>query len=419
MCHSTTTPSWRSICSRPRTSGVRATPPSTSAPMSSSWSVGCCSGCRSSASTRPAGGRRTGAGSPWSPWACRSAPPSPRSTAAGRCSPPLRWQPCSGSAWLSPDAATESLARRAAAPGRWSRRCRRCGCERAAVKGRPGSIDELQQRLADNAYLADRGLATGVFLALSLGQPLLVEGEAGVGKTELAKAMAAVLGVQLIRLQCYEGIDANQALYDWDYARQLVYLRTLQGPGDAGDVFSERFLVERPLLAALRAGDRAVLLIDEIDRADEEFEAFLLELLSDFQVTIPEIGPVRATRPPFVVLTSNRTRELHDALRRRCLYHWIEYPDLDREVEIVRARAPEIEASLAVDVSTATGRLRELDLVKRPGVAETIGWAKALAVLGRQLDASSAADTIGMVVKDHDDVQVVTERLDWVVDGDG
>jgi len=287
------------------------------------------------------------------------------------------------------------------------------------VTGLPGSIDELQQRLADNAYLADRGLATGVFLALSLGQPLLVEGEAGVGKTELAKAMAAVLGVQLIRLQCYEGIDANQALYDWDYARQLVYLRTLQEPGDAGDVFSERFLVERPLLAALHASDHAVLLIDEIDRADEEFEAFLLELLSDFQVTIPEIGPVRATRPPFVVLTSNRTRELHDALRRRCLYHWIEYPELNREVEIVRARAPEIEASLAVDVSTATGRLRELDLVKRPGVAETISWAKALGVLGRQLDASSAADTIGVVIKDHDDVHVVTERLDWVVDGDG
>ena len=289
----------------------------------------------------------------------------------------------------------------------------------AANAGRPGSIGEMQQRLAENAYLADRGLATSLFLALSLGQPLLVEGEAGVGKTELAKAMAAVLGVQLVRLQCYEGIDANQALYDWDYARQLVYLRTLQGPEDAGDVFSERFLVERPLLAALRAGDRAVLLIDEIDRADEEFEAFLLELLSDFQVTIPEIGPVRASKPPFVVLTSNRTRELHDALRRRCLYHWIDYPELAREVEIVRARAPEIEASLAGDVSAAAGRLRELDLVKRPGVAETISWAKALGVLGRQLDASSAADTIGVVIKDHDDVNVVTERLDWVVDGDG
>ena len=285
--------------------------------------------------------------------------------------------------------------------------------------GRPGSIDELQQRLADHAYLADRGLATALFLALSLEQPLLVEGEAGVGKTELAKAMAAVLGVQLVRLQCYEGIDANQALYDWDYARQLVHLRTLQGPDDAGDVFSERFLVERPLLAALRAGDRAVLLIDEVDRADEEFEAFLLELLSDFQVTIPEIGPVRATRPPFVVLTSNRTRELHDALRRRCRYHWIDYPELDREVAIVRARAPEIDTALARNVSTAARRLRELDLVKPPGVAETIGWARALAVLGSQLDATSAADSIGVVVKDHDDVQLVTERLNWVVDGDG
>src|SRR3954471_564951 len=289
---------------------------------------------------------------------------------------------------------------------------------------RPDTVAELAQLLRGGGYLADRGLSTALFVALSLDRPILIEGEVGVGKTEVAKTLAAVFGRRLIRLQCYEGIDAHQALYEWDYARQMLQIRALSERQLAGDdavdqLFGPKFLLERPLLDALRAGDRAVLLIDEIDRADDEFEAFLLELLSDFQITIPEIGPVRATRPPFVVLTSNRTRELHDALRRRCLYHWIDYPELEREVEIVRARAPQIDASLAVDVSTATGRLRELDLVKRPGVAETIGWAKALAVLGRQLDASSAADTIGVVVKDHDDVQVVTERLDWVVDGDG
>jgi len=283
---------------------------------------------------------------------------------------------------------------------------------------RPQSIDELRERLAAQSYLADRGLATALFLALSLGQPLLVEGEAGVGKTELAKALAAVLGADLVRLQCYEGIDANQALYEWDYARQLVHLRTVHGEHEAQDVFGERFLFERPLLAAVRKGDRAVLLVDEIDRADEEFEAFLLELLSEFQVTIPEIGPVRAERPPVVVLTSNRTRELHDALRRRCLYHWIDYPELDREVEIVRVRAPEVDAALAARVSAAARRIRELDLVKRPGVAETIGWARALAVLGSQLDAATAADSLGAVVKDHDDVATVTERLAWVLDGD-
>jgi MoxR-like ATPase len=283
---------------------------------------------------------------------------------------------------------------------------------------RPQSIVELRDRLAAESYLADRGLATALFLALSLGQPLLVEGEAGVGKTELAKALAAVLDAELVRLQCYEGIDANQALYEWDYARQLVHLRTVHGEQDAQDVFSERFLLERPLLTAVRKGDRAVLLIDEIDRADEEFEAFLLELLSEFQVTVPEIGPVRAERPPVVVLTSNRTRELHDALRRRCLYHWIDYPDLEREVEIVRVRAPEVDAALAAGVSAATRRIRGLDLVKRPGVAETIGWARALAVLGSQLDATTAADSLGAVVKDHDDVGTVTERLAWVLDGD-
>jgi MoxR-like ATPase len=285
------------------------------------------------------------------------------------------------------------------------------------VSRRPASVEQTRDWLAEQSYLADRGLATALFLSLSLGQPLLVEGEAGVGKTELAKAVSAALGANLVRLQCYEGIDSNQALYEWDYARQLVHLRTLRD-GDAEDVFSDRFLVERPLLTALRMGGDAVLLVDEVDRADEEFEAFLLELLSEFQVTIPEIGPVRATTPPVVVLTSNRTRELHDALRRRCLYHWIDYPDLDREVDIVRVRAPEVAPALAARVGAATRRIRELDLVKRPGVAETIGWARALAVLGGQLDRDTAADTLGAVIKDHDDVRTVTDDLARVL-GDG
>jgi MoxR-like ATPase len=289
------------------------------------------------------------------------------------------------------------------------------------VSRRPSSVDEVRAWLADQRYLADRGLATALFLALSLGQPLLVEGEAGVGKTELAKALAAALEADLVRLQCYEGIDANQALYEWDYARQLVHLRTLHDDSatvGAQDVFGERFLVERPLLSALRKGSAAVLLVDEVDRADEEFEAFLLELLSEFQVTIPEIGTVRAAAPPVVVLTSNRTRELHDALRRRCLYHWIDYPDVDREVDIVRARAPDVAPALAAQVGAAARRIRELDLVKRPGVAETIGWARALSVLGGQLDRDSAADTLGAVVKDHDDVRTVTDDLARVL-GDG
>jgi MoxR-like ATPase len=286
------------------------------------------------------------------------------------------------------------------------------------VSRRPRDIAELQAWLGEQSYLADRGLATAVFLALSLGQPLLLEGEAGVGKTEVAKALAVALDAQLVRLQCYEGIDANQALYEWDYARQLVHLRSLHGDSAAGDVFSERFLLERPLLAAIRGGADAVLLIDEIDRADEEFEAFLLEVLSDFQVSIPEVGTIRAEHPPLVVLTSNRTRELHDALKRRCLYCWIDYPDLDREVEIVRVRAPEVEPALAARVAAATQRIRELDLVKRPGVAETIGWGRALAVLGEQLDARGAADTLGAVVKDYDDLQVVSDRLGWVLEGE-
>jgi MoxR-like ATPase len=287
---------------------------------------------------------------------------------------------------------------------------------------RPRSVEDLRSGLRDQAYLADRGLATSVFLALSMDRPLLVEGEAGVGKTELAKALAAFLGVDLIRLQCYEGIDANQALYEWDYTRQLLYVRALSEKQAADertvdDLFGPRFLVERPLLAALRTEGRAVLLIDEVDRADDEFEAFLLEVLSDFQVTIPEIGTVRAERPPAVVVTSNRTRELHDALKRRCLYHWIDYPGPDREVEIVRVRAPEVPDALARKVAVAVGRLRELDIAKRPGVAETIDWARALTFLGAEsLESDVVATTLGSVVKDHDDLIQVRESLSGVLD---
>jgi MoxR-like ATPase len=275
---------------------------------------------------------------------------------------------------------------------------------------RPQSIEELSARLGEQAYLADRGLATAIFLSLSLGQPLLLEGEAGVGKTEVAKSLAAALGVMLVRLQCYEGIDAHQALYEWDYTRQLLYVRLLQEGRElredaADEIFGPRFLVERPLLQAVRAGDRAVLLIDEIDRADDEFEAFLLEMLSDFQVTVPELGTIRAERPPAVVLTSNRTRELHDALKRRCLYHWIDYPSPEREVEILAARAPAVPADLARRVTAAVERIREIDLVKRPGVAETIEWARALAFLGAaRLEHDMVDVTLGAVIKDHDDL---------------
>jgi MoxR-like ATPase len=289
----------------------------------------------------------------------------------------------------------------------------------------PESIERAQTLLATQSYLADRGLATAVFLASSLGQPLLLEGEAGVGKTEVAKALAAAFGADLIRLQCYEGIDTSQALYEWDYTRQLLYARALHergadGADSAEEVFSSRFLIERPLLRALRAGKQAVLLIDEIDRADDEFEAFLLEVLSDFQITIPEIGTIIAEQPPLVVLTSNRTRELHDALRRRCLYHWIDYPDPEREVEIVLTRAPGVSKELAAKVVAAVARLRSLDLVKKPGVAETIAWVRALTVLGAtNLERSSTGATLGAVIKDHDDLMEVTERLEEIVGATG
>jgi MoxR-like ATPase len=289
---------------------------------------------------------------------------------------------------------------------------------------RPQSVEELTTRLGEQAYLTDRGLGTAIFLSLSLGQPLLLEGEAGVGKTEVAKALAPALGSELVRLQCYEGIDAHQALYEWDYTRQLLYVRLLQEGRElredaADEIFGPRFLVERPLLQAVRAGDRAVLLIDEIDRADDEFEAFLLEMLSDFQVTVPELGTIRAERPPAVVLTSNRTRELHDALKRRCLYHWIDYPSLDREVEILAARAPTVPADLARRVAGAVDRIRTLDLVKRPGVAETIEWAKALAFLGATSLERDAVDvTLGTVVKDHDDLVRIRDDLGRILADD-
>ncbi|MDP9070414.1 MAG: MoxR family ATPase [Actinomycetota bacterium] len=288
----------------------------------------------------------------------------------------------------------------------------------------PASPGEVSALLGEQAYLADRGLSTALFLAVTLGRPLLLEGEAGVGKTEVAKAVAAAFGVELIRLQCYEGIDAGQALYEWDYARQLLHLRALSDRAAADDtaveeVFHARFLVERPLLRALRAGAGAVLLIDEIDRADDEFEAFLLEVLSDFQVTVPEIGTIRAEQPPVVIVTSNRTRELHDALKRRCLYHWIDFPSLEREVDIVRVRAPDVPGELAAKVAQAVARLRGFDLAKPPGVAETIDWAHAVRALGAdRLGPEVAEDTLGTVVKDHDDLAMVRRHLADVVGDD-
>jgi MoxR-like ATPase len=288
---------------------------------------------------------------------------------------------------------------------------------------RPASVGDLTGLLRQGGYLADRGLATALYVALELNRPILLEGEVGVGKTEVAKALAAVFGRQLIRLQCYEGIDTSQALYEWDYARQLLHIRALSERHLADEqavekLFGPRFLLERPLLAAIRAGDQAVLLIDEVDRADDEFEAFLLEVLSDFQISIPEVGTIRAERPPLVVLTSNRTRELHDALKRRCLYHWIGYPPPETEIAIVAIRAPGVSEALTRKVVAAVGRLRELDLAKPPGVAETIDWARTLDVLGAaDLTPDLAADTLGAVVKERDDLDVVRNSLEEITSG--
>jgi MoxR-like ATPase len=287
----------------------------------------------------------------------------------------------------------------------------------------PGTVAELTKHLRDGGYLADRGLATSLLVSLSLSRPLLLEGEVGVGKTEIAKVLAAVFGRRLIRLQCYEGISTSQALYEWDYARQMLQIRALS-QAEATDeqsvdkLFGPKFLLERPLLEAVRQGDRAVLLIDEVDRADDEFEAFLLEVLSDFQISIPELGTIKADSNPVVILTSNRTRELHDALRRRCLYHWIGYPTAAREAEIVAVREPGAAGQLVRKVVAAVQRLRELDLAKPPGVAETIDWVRTLGVLGEaDLTPDAASDTLGAVVKDRDDLDLARENLAEIVAG--
>ncbi|MFL6128596.1 MAG: AAA family ATPase [Mycobacteriales bacterium] len=280
----------------------------------------------------------------------------------------------------------------------------------------PPGVDtpaDLLARLAGVGYLADEGLATAAYLGLRLHRPLFCEGEAGVGKTELAKALAALLGAPLIRLQCYEGIDASQALYDWDFPRQLLHLRAAEAAGVTdvdqieGELYDRRFLLARPLLAALETAP-SVLLVDEVDRADDEFEAFLLEVLSDFSVTVPELGTLRAGTPPAVVVTSNRTRDVHDALKRRCYYHWLDHPDYEREVEIVRLRVPAASRRLAEQVTAASQALRRVDLLKPPGIAETVDWAEALAALGAGgLDPGMAAATLGAVVKYREDVERV------------
>ena len=282
----------------------------------------------------------------------------------------------------------------------------------------PASIDDLQRRLRSERYIADRGLATSVFLALKLQRPILLEGEAGVGKTEVAKVLASVLGTTLIRLQCYEGLDISHAVYEWNYPRQLLEIRLMEATGALGDdrgpaanhLFGDEFLIKRPLLQALESdgGPPPVLLIDELDRADEEFEGFLLELLSDFQVTIPETGTIRATQPPVVVLTSNRTRELHDALKRRCLYYWIEYPDYEKELEIITTKVPTAGAQLAEQVAAFVQELRRAEMYKVAGVSETLDWVTALVALDqRELDAETINQTLGIVLKNQEDIQSV------------
>ena len=286
-----------------------------------------------------------------------------------------------------------------------------------------GTIDDVEQRLRDQRYIGDRSLATSIFLALKLQKPLFIEGEAGVGKTEAAKAMADVLGARLIRLQCYEGIDLAHAVYEWNYPRQLLHIRLMGESEDRKaaerEIFSSEFLLRRPLLDAIDNDDpiAPVLLIDEIDRSDEEFEAFLLELLSDFQVSIPEIGTIKAKQVPFVVITSNRTREVHDALKRRCLYHWIDYPDLEKEVEIVRARAPEAADRLAREVAALVQGLRGMELYKVPGVAETLDWARSLAALGAtRIDPGVVAATMGAALKYQEDLERVRAEVPALVE---
>ena len=275
------------------------------------------------------------------------------------------------------------------------------------------SVEDVAAALERERYVADRSLAVTLFLALRLGKPLFVEGEAGVGKTEIAKALASALGRKLIRLQCYEGLDVATAVYDWDYPRQILEIRLAEGEGRANDarerIYSERFLIKRPLLEAIAGdGPPPVLLIDEIDRADEEFEAYLLELLSDFQITVPELGTFRAAVPPPVIITSNRTREIHDALKRRCLYQWIDYPSVERELAIVARRLPDVPARLARSVVAVVQALRRDDLFKRPGVAETLDWAMALAALGTgELDEAAIEGTLGVLLKYEEDVSRV------------
>ncbi|QYK43001.1 MAG: MoxR family ATPase [Paracoccaceae bacterium] len=280
----------------------------------------------------------------------------------------------------------------------------------------PATIDAVETLLAGQGYVANRALSTVVFLALRLGRPLFLEGEAGVGKTEIAKAIAAALGRRLIRLQCYEGLDAASAVAEWNFAAQMVAIRTAEAAGTAdrdalkSELFTEDYLIARPLLEAMRPqpGGAPVLLIDELDRTDEPFEAFLLEALSEFQVTIPELGTIRAPEPPIVIVTSNRTREVHDALKRRCLYHWVDYPDFDRELAILRSRAPEAEAALSREVVAFVQRLRTEDLFKKPGVAETIDWAKCLLALDViALSPEVIADTLGAILKYQDDIQKI------------
>ena len=291
------------------------------------------------------------------------------------------------------------------------------------TSGPPASIEDVEARLRDRRYIGDRGLATSIFLALKLEKPLFIEGEAGVGKTEAAKVMADVLGARLIRLQCYEGIDLAHAVYEWNYPRQLLHIRLLGEQEDRRlaerEIFSPEFLLRRPLLDAIDNDDPTppVLLIDEIDRSDEEFEAFLLELLSDFQVSIPEIGTIKAKKAPFVVITSNRTREVHDALKRRCLYHWIDYPDLEKEVEIVRVRAPEAAEGLAREVAALVQGLRGMDLYKVPGVAETLDWARSLAALGAtRIDPALVDATLGAALKYQEDLEKVREQVPAMVE---